>query len=188
MDRQDSQPHPTTPHWIAVFAASALLFAGCETVEHGRQVAAIAGVSLATVQNVEAATANPSLSTLHRLFGVLGLSMAVEPREADWDALVRFGLPLTALDPQAAHVDLSDVPGQIKQAALELTERRRGADRERKRDSLQGLLLALRSHFPRVYREWFGGVRVVNAFVPEHPVGRVIKLTRIARARISEVL
>jgi hypothetical protein len=48
MDRQDSQPHPTTPHWIAVFAASALLFAGCETVEHGRQVAAIAGVSLAT--------------------------------------------------------------------------------------------------------------------------------------------
>lgn len=54
-----------------------------------------AGVSLATVQNIEAGRANPSLSTLERLLAPLGLGLAVEPRQADWDALAAFGLPLT---------------------------------------------------------------------------------------------
>ena len=54
-----------------------------------------AGVSLATLQNIEADRANPSLSTLEKLLEPLGLGLALEPQQADWDALAGLGLPLS---------------------------------------------------------------------------------------------
>ena len=60
-------------------------------------------------------------------------------------------------------------------------------DRERRRDGLAALLLAVKRHYPSVWRERFAGGPAAE-IVAEPPSGRVIKLARIARARLAGVL
>ena len=152
-------------------------------------LSAEAGVSLATLQNLEAGTANPSLATLRRLFNVLGLGLTVRPESADWDVLAALGLPLSTLDGRSRpNIEIRDLPMQVKRAALELSDEEPGASRQRKLESLQALLLALRQHFPGIYRLWFGRVPIVRKLVPQEPTGRVIKLSRVARARLVDHL
>ncbi len=147
-----------------------------------------AGVSLATVQNVEAGTANPSLATLRKLFGVLGLRLGVRPDAADWDLLASLGLPLASTETSRSRAEIRDLPQQVKQAALELSEGDLGEDRQRKEECLQALLLALCQHFPSTYEQWFKRVPIVQALVPREPSGRIVKLARVARARLVEAL
>jgi hypothetical protein len=151
-------------------------------------LAAEAGVSLATLQSVEAGTANPSLSTLHKLFRPLGLHVEVSPGPADWDALVAYGLPLGGGARRASSADLSILPREMKRAALELSGEGDVPDRQRKRECFQALALALQCHFPSTYRAWFKRSRAVRALTPSSPTDRVIKLTRIAREAVAEVL
>lgn len=152
------------------------------------ELSARAGVSLATVQNVEAGTANPALSTLRRLLAALGLVLDVRPGGADWDALASLGLPLSSQGAARQPVRIDDLPELIAQAALELSDETAGAPQQRKRESLQALLLALSSHFPSVYRKWFRRAPLVNALLPATPSGRHIKLARIALARLATQL
>jgi len=151
-------------------------------------LSAEAGVSLATVQNVEAGTANPSLATLEKLLGALGLRLRVGPDGADWDLLASFGLPLTTAESRPPRAGIGDLPEQISQAALELSRGERDEARQRKLESLQALLLALSQHFPSVYRQWFGRVPIVRRLVPPEPSGRIIKLARVASSRLAEAL
>ena len=151
-------------------------------------LSAEAGVSLATVQNIEAGTANPSLATMRKLFGALGLRLGVRPDAADWGLLASLGLPLATGESHQRRADIHDVPEQVSQAALELSDGEEGEARHRKLESLQAFLLALRQHFPSTYREWFGSVPIVRELVPQEPSGRLIKLARVARARLVESL
>ncbi len=151
-------------------------------------LSAEAGVSLATVQNVEAGTANPSLATLGKLFSALGLCLRVGPNAADWDLLASFGLPLTTAESRPPRAGIGGLPEQISQAALELVRGEEDEARQRKQESLQALLLALSQHFPSVYRQWFGRVPIVRKLVPREPSGRLIKLARVARSRLGEAL
>ncbi len=151
-------------------------------------LSAEAGVSLATVQNVEAGTANPSLATLDKLFGALGLCFRVGPNAADWDLLVKLGLPLTTVEARPPRAEIEDLPEQVTQAALELSRGEEGEARQRKLESLQALLLALSQHFPSIYREWFHRVPIVRRLIPPEPSGRLIKLARVARSRLGEAL
>ena len=145
-------------------------------------------MSLATLQNLEAGTANPSLAILRRLFNVLGLDLTVRPEPADWDMLAALGLPLSTVSGRRPNIDIRDLPKQVKRAAVELSDEEPGADRERRLESLQALLLALRQHFPGIYRRWFGRVPIVWTLVPQEPTGRVIKLSRVARAHLVDNL
>ena len=151
-------------------------------------LSAAAGVSLATVQNIEAGMANPSLATLRKLFGALGLRLGVRPGAADWDLLTSLGLPLASGESEPRSAEIRDLPGQVGQAPLELSGGEEGADQQRKLESLQALLLALRQHFPSIYRQWFGRVPIVRRLVPQEPSGRIIKLARVATARLAENL
>ena len=64
-----------------------------------------AGVSRATLQNLEAGRANPSLGTLLRVLDVLGLDLECCEQSTDWDALCALGLPL--LEREARSVERS---------------------------------------------------------------------------------
>ena len=151
-------------------------------------LSAKAGVSLATLQNIEGGTANPSLATLRRLFNVLGLDLTVRPESADWDVLAALGLPLSTVAGRRKNTTIRDLPEQVNRAALELSGEESGAPRQRKLESLQALLLALRQHFPSTYQLWFSRVPIVRKLIPQEPTGRVIKLSRIARAHLVENL
>jgi transcriptional regulator with XRE-family HTH domain len=150
-------------------------------------LATAAGVSLATVQNVEAGRANPALGTLKNLLAPLALDLAIVPAAADWDALVDHGLPLAARRRARVIPTEATLPGLLRRAAAEVS-RTEAVDGDRRRDALMALLLALRIHYPRHYRKWFGRSVRLRALTPEEPSGRIIKLARIARAALAEYL
>lgn len=147
-----------------------------------------AGVSLATLQNIEADRANPSLSILERLLAPLGLDLDVRPRRADWDALATFGLPLAGRGRSGLRASEESLLGHIHLAVLDLARRATLPDRARKTESLQALLLAIRSHFPSHYNRWFRRSTLVLDLVPDEPSGRLIKLSRLALKRLAEIL
>jgi hypothetical protein len=53
---------------------------------------------------------------------------------------------------------------------------------------MRALLFALRSHFPSAYRRMFDGCAEVEDLTPTRPTGRVVKLARIAKEKLAEVL
>jgi len=150
-------------------------------------LASAAGVSLATIQNVEAGRANPSLSTMRNLLAPLSLDVGLEPVAVDWVVLAAHGLPLSALrDVSGVRPTPDSLAEHVRAAALELSANA-GTD-ERKRESLAALLLAIRNHFPTYYRRCFGRSPLVGSFLPDDLTGRIIKLYRIARAAVAEYL
>lgn len=151
-------------------------------------LARAAGVSLATIQNIESGRANPSLSTLTRVLAPLGLGVEIGPIAADRGALIALGLPLSgAADPLPVR-DLSVLRHHVERALDELEGAPGAAGAERLRDCLQALALALRLHFPSATSAWFETSPRLLELVAQEPPGRVIKLYRIALARVAEYL
>ena len=58
------------------------------------KLSALSGVSLPTIQNIEAGRANPELETLQKLLHVLGIETQWGTRKPDWDFLSTCGVPL----------------------------------------------------------------------------------------------
>jgi transcriptional regulator with XRE-family HTH domain len=82
-------------------------------------------VSLATLQNVEADRANPSLRILRSLLDALELDLRATAEPSCWDALIGLGLPLAAIGPNTRPPRGTDLPRLIRQAAaLERAGRR----------------------------------------------------------------
>jgi len=152
-------------------------------------LASSAGVSLATIQNVEAGRANPSLSTLRSLLAPLGFAVGLEPVAVDWDALAAHGLPLSALrDVSGVRPTPESLATLVRGAALELSREGAARESERKIESFAALLLAIRNHFPTYFSKRFGRSPLVRSFLPDRLTGRIIKLYRIARAAVAEYL
>jgi len=147
-----------------------------------------AGVSLATVQKLEAGRANPSLRTLRRLLEPLGLGLELGPVKAQWDALTSLGLPMTSESPASIRPTGLVLRRQLLLAALELEQAGDSEDLGRERESLQALLLALETHFPSRYRSWVARSPLLSALAPSVPSGRLIKLARLAKQRLAEYL
>lgn len=152
-------------------------------------LARMSGVSLPTIQNLERGAGNPSLSTMESLLAALGMDVRVDERAADWDALTALGLPLTAGKPRRLVPTLDLLAHHARLAALEISEGQRDAeDRERKGEALHALLLATRSHYPTLHAHAFGRSAAVARILDRPVSGRVVKLGRIALARLSEYL
>jgi transcriptional regulator with XRE-family HTH domain len=142
------------------------------------------GVSLPTIQGIERGTANPTLSTLDGLLAALGLRLGVEEIEVDWDLLCALGLPLASRKHRRVVPSEDLLVPAVRMAALDLQDATRG----RKLEALQALILAVRSHYPSVYRRSFSGSRPVRAIAERPVTGRIVKLQRIARDRLSGYL
>ncbi|MCM2276989.1 MAG: helix-turn-helix domain-containing protein [Oligoflexia bacterium] len=146
------------------------------------ELARLSGVSVPTVQNIEAGKANPAVSTLEPLFGALGLDLAIRVRNADWDLLALCGAPLLSgkrVPARQASPEL--LVSALRGCCLELSETVEIPDRERKTEALQALLLALRSEFPTFFRAYCRSPSV-SAVLPAKLTGRLIRLRRQAAA------
>ncbi len=147
-----------------------------------------AGVSLATVQNIEAGRANPSLSTLERILESLGLKFQVDYAGADWDLLAEHGLPLASETQSTRRPTPEGLRYHLTRAVVELEAGGRLTDRERRTEALRAMLLALLNSYPKIFQDWFGRSGAVKRLVSAKPSGRVIKLKRIAERALSEYL
>jgi transcriptional regulator with XRE-family HTH domain len=152
-------------------------------------LAGIAEVSLATLQNLEAGRANPSMSVLERILEPLGLGVEIRSESADWAALAALGAPFAAEGVWRGRRDGASLAAHVRGGALDIVVADPGTpDRERKLECLEALLLALRLHFPTVHQRYFGRSPLVASMLGGTPSGRVIKLSRLARATLAEYL
>ena len=153
------------------------------------QLCTHAGVSLATVQKFESGRANPTLSTLKRILSALGMDIQLKRVEPSWDHLAWLGMPVTGgpgssgqrPTPRALHRNML-----LAAAHLEVDDH--DESKEREREALQALLLALRVHFPSRYMQWVPRSPVLRSIAEQEPSGRVLKLSRLARQRLAEYL
>src|SRR4051812_35640967 len=97
------------------------------------------GVSLPTVQNIEAHRANPSLETLSALANQLGLELTLRVKPANWEALCFYGLPL--MDSGRHVPGMSPRPEamiqNLREASLELFYTPDSPERTRKLEAVQ---------------------------------------------------
>lgn len=150
------------------------------------ELAARAGVSLATVQNLEAGRANPALETAGRILACL--AMRLEPAQVapDWTALAAHGLPMAGQLPGKALRSPSSLRLLLEGALL--ASRDEANQNPRQSEALQALMLALAHGYPSLYAAWFSRSALAKAWVPVCPSGRVIKLRRIALSVLAEYL
>jgi transcriptional regulator with XRE-family HTH domain len=164
------------------------------------ELARLAGVSLPTIQNLEARRANPTLSTLEAVYRVLGLRFKAAFPPAHWDDLARCGAPLMvgeeAHPPQGAGV-VRDAPfrptpglllSRLRGACLELSGRPDQEGQSRRRDAVRALLLALQIHFPSFYGEHLAGAPLVEEILSAAVDGRTIRMAREATAVLATYL
>ncbi|MFH1532878.1 MAG: helix-turn-helix domain-containing protein [Pseudomonadota bacterium] len=147
-----------------------------------------AGVSRATLQNLEAGRANPAVGTLLRILDELGLGLECPAQPADWDALCALGLPLLAREARSVERCPEVLARHLHCAVAALSDPMGGPVDGRQHDALRALLLALRDHFPRIFRDHLAHAPGITDLLDVPWSGREIKLTRIARRSLAEYL
>lgn len=156
------------------------------------ETAAAAGISVPTLQNIEAGRANPSLETLTGLLKVLGLRLEFVVQEPDWDGLIAYGLPTT----RSSAVEEAGLPRRspgtlaerLKSTALAIESAPGAAIPERLVEAFQALLVAIQTHFPSYYRTRLEKSEAVRRIYPKVISGRIIKLKRLALPILCEYL
>jgi transcriptional regulator with XRE-family HTH domain len=146
------------------------------------------GISLPSIQNMEAGRGNPSIETLHAVAESLGLKLKFSAKSANWDNLAFLGAPLITLSPAIAVADLKSLLGTLKDACVELRYSDQVPDQERKLEALQALILALEGHFPKIFKKYCSSSTLICGLKPTVITGKLIKLRRIAIARLAEYL
>jgi transcriptional regulator with XRE-family HTH domain len=133
------------------------------------ELAGLAAISLATIQNIEAQKANPSFTTLEKLLFHLGLKFSIEPQRPNWDYISKVALPF---GPKVATLDVGFFVHQLRLAA----EQTWIDASPREVEALQVLFIVLRQHFPALVKK---ELRIINRRATEGPLtGRQLKLRR----------
>ena len=100
-----------------------------------------------------------------------------------WDELTEFGLPLKS------QVQTTKSPLTMKRL-VDLTQRAlteiydHGTE-ERNKEALLAYLLAIKTHYPSIYKLYFSGIRRIRKTDKEALTGRIVKLYRISRENVS---
>jgi transcriptional regulator with XRE-family HTH domain len=143
------------------------------------ELSRLAGVSVPLIQLLERGEGNPSLETLKLIGKVIGFDVQLNEKPANWPLLITAGLPLAGPHQTDATLTIWDVVREFSLAHAQ-------AQNERERDALKAMLLAIKMHYPSCYRRFFAhqGIAIELGDVD----GRVLKLSRMARARLSEWL
>ena len=152
------------------------------------ELARLSDLSLPSIQNLEAGRGNPSWSSVMRLFDALGAEAHVSPQQADWDALSELGLPLRPRNERRGPRTRALLLRELRKAALELAGDSGMPDRERKAEGLAALLLAIRIHYPSLYRRSIARSPLLASMEAKTMTGRLIKLKRVASQRLAGYL
>jgi transcriptional regulator with XRE-family HTH domain len=139
-----------------------------------------AGVSIPTIQSIEAGKANPSLETLAALAKCLGLVLELQPESPSWQGLIACGLPLSAADDVAVKPSLQSLKQELRRVVHQSLS-------QRESEAVAALLWAIEDHYPKLFAADFDG-EAFTRFRKAPRVGRLVKLRRHALAVLSEYL
>lgn len=158
------------------------------------QLAIEAGVSLPTIQNIEAGKANLSQSTLEHILEVLGLKLQVMAVGLDWDKVVSLGVPLTGSSatalgfPSSSKEFISSLDDFLKSLSIRKEEMLKNS---RHWEAFTAFLWALETHYSKTLERLRYSKKaklILNQNLELFEIGRLIKLRRIALANIGGFL
>jgi putative transcriptional regulator len=151
------------------------------------ELAHMSGVSLPTIQNIESGKTNPGLEIAEKLLGALGFHLSVKNQDVDWDLMAALGAPLVALKKTNYSPSADILRRQVPMAIRALKDLPHEPDRERKIETIQALLLGLRTDFPTFYKKLnkLPTVQWIQA-LPLNP--KVLKLKRQSVETLSKYL
>lgn len=144
------------------------------------------GVSLPTIQNIEAGKANPTVEVLEKLLAVFGLRFQILVQPFDAGRAAAFGVPLLVENASEAAV--------INKGTLKIETRKwlrqildKGLN-EREEVAVVAFLKGLKDHYPAYYQKEIAAPLFDSIIEKFSLDGRVIKLRRIALANMSRYL
>lgn len=143
-------------------------------------LAAVSGVSLPTIQNIERNKANPSLATIEAIGKEVGLELILVRSAVDWSFLIHAGLPLTSNEPR------SPIPPVASEVLRELRKLPHSELTARERKAVAGLLMAIECHYPSFARKV--GPALMDVFRDDFNRPEILKLKRLATARLADWL
>ncbi len=119
-----------------------------------------------------------------------GKTVSGRSHPVDWDLLAALGLPLNCFRVRRPRRSEGALCRHLGHALTEVATRSAAAqdDRERKVEALQALVLALRLHYPSLYRRRLARSPRVRSLATDDPSGRVVRLARVALATLAEYL
>lgn len=144
------------------------------------------GVSLPTIQNLEAGKGNPTLEVLEKLAKALGGSVEWLTPPVDWEEGVWLGVPLIGGEREVSGFPHPDRLVHFLRRTFQ--NFRTSPLQERELQALGALLMALRQHFQSFYRDRVKSevAEEILSLVGNDP--KVLKLRRIALSRLAEYL
>lgn len=114
------------------------------------QLAYKANISLATLQNIEAGRANPSLQTVTAILDILGIELFIQSKEIDWDYLGHFGVPL--MQAEEGHFG-NPTREELVKALTRLAVMHKEIEiNSREGFALVSFLSALATHYPSIWQ------------------------------------
>ena len=147
-----------------------------------------AGVSLPTIQNIEAHKTNPTLKLIEKIATPLGLGIHIDSIDPSWDYLIQFGLPLHSYHDQpekkesfSFHIFSQEIHKAIHFISINKNESRLA-------EAVFALLHALKNHYPTFFDYFFDHENIHEFLKGKCVSGRIIKLSRIALAKLVSVL
>ena len=144
------------------------------------------GVSLPTIQNIEAGKANPTIEVIEKLLHVFGLQYQVLTPEFDPERAAAFGVPLLSHDSHHQMlVNKNTLKIEARKWLHSLMEQKLS---ERDKLAVIAFLKAIKDHYPSFYEHEIS-TSFYDQLIQQHVKdGRVIKLRRIALSNVSQYL
>lgn len=144
------------------------------------------GVSLPTIQNIEAGKANPTIDVLEKIFTSLGFELQISAAPFDAERASAFGVPLASLGEHSEfNVGKTALKVEARRWLQNLGDKRLS---EREELAIAAFLSGIRDHYPTFYREGISNSAFEEVIRKHRKDGRLIKLRRIALSNMSRYL
>ncbi len=149
-----------------------------------------AGVSLPTLQKIEAGQANPTIGIAEKILESLSFKIELKPIPVDWDRLSAYGAALTTFrETKKIIYSQEELLHLIYAGANEIQHRTVFGDQERKKEALQGLLLAIKTHYPSFFKRYFSKSKRITDFIDQKKItGKILKLRRYSLSYLAQYL
>jgi len=149
------------------------------------ELAVESGISLPTIQNIEAGKANPSLEVISKIFNALGLGFKFEILPFDIKRAILLGVPLLSKNNNSKDkATKEELKKECRKWNYHLHE---STLTPRESVALISFFMALKDHWPSFYSEIKTSL-IEELIDKNRKNGQCIKLRRIAVANLSRYL
>lgn len=144
------------------------------------------GVSLPTIQNIEARKGNPTIDILEKILMALGLKLSISNPAFDFERAIELGVPLSG----ESKINLKKTNKVLlaKESKKWVYLFINNQLNKREEEALLAFLMAIMDHYPTYYSDFLACPIFDQKIKETRNDGRLLKLRRIALAQLSRYL